>query len=100
MQQKPIKRVDMERAREGPFLLARWPPSSGQLTLMGSPGGVSPCPGHILATRCHGTITMGVGRFPPVTKRWPARLGTLGSELSPPSSPAPSFSAGSGPWGP
>lgn len=90
----------MERAREGPFLLARWPPTSGQLTLMGSPGGASPCPVHILATRCYGTITMGVGRFLSLAERWPARLGTLGSELSPPSSPAPSFSAGSGPWGP
>lgn len=38
-QQKPMKRVCMERAREGPLLLAWWAPSSGQLTLMGSPGG-------------------------------------------------------------
>lgn len=43
----------MESAREGPFLLARWSPSSGQLTLVGSPGGKPlprACPGHPAVT--------------------------------------------------
>lgn len=50
-----MKRVYMERAREGPSLLARWSPSSGYLTFMGHLG-ANPCPVHILATRVSVTV--------------------------------------------
>lgn len=49
---------------------------------------------------CHSTIITGVERFLPQAEPWPAYFSTRGSVLSPLSSPAPSFSAGSGPWGP